>query len=250
MKAIILAAGSGTRLGKYTKDIPKCMLNFAGKTLIQCQFDVLLSVGIKDIVIVRGYHGEKVLVKGEARYIWNKDYADTNMVESMMRVIENEADGPCLVCYGDIIYEKRILDIILKNNSDIGCVVDDDWRDYWKLRFGDQQKDIESLVIGADGNITELGEMDAPLEKALVRYVGLIKFSKEGVKVVKDTYSSNKHFFKKAYMTDLLQIIISHGYKVFPIVISRGWLEFDTENDYEKMSLLYKKGELTKICNI
>ena len=54
MKAIILAAGMGTRLDKYTKELPKCMLNFEGKTLIKRQVETLRSCGIKEIIIIYG----------------------------------------------------------------------------------------------------------------------------------------------------------------------------------------------------
>ena len=50
MKAIILAAGMGTRLDKYTKELPKCMLNFEGKTLIERQVETLRSCCIKKII--------------------------------------------------------------------------------------------------------------------------------------------------------------------------------------------------------
>ena len=73
MKAIILAAGMGTRLGKYTENLPKCMLNFNGKTLIQHQIDTLRECGITDIIIVKGHVPEKIQIPGVKYYI-NDDY--------------------------------------------------------------------------------------------------------------------------------------------------------------------------------
>src|SRR3989338_5798791 len=107
MKAIILAAGMGTRLGKYTKDIPKGMLNFNGKSLIERQVEVLRSCGIKDIIIVKGYMPDKINIKG-VKYYENKDYANTNMVETLFAA-EKEMSDNIIVCYSDIIYQKNVL---------------------------------------------------------------------------------------------------------------------------------------------
>ena len=82
MKAIILAAGMGTRLGKYTENLPKCMLEFNGKSLIERQVDTLRKAGITDISIVRGYQPEKITISG-VRYYHNPDFSNTNMVETL-----------------------------------------------------------------------------------------------------------------------------------------------------------------------
>ena len=108
--AIILAAGMGTRLGKYTENLPKGMLNFNGKPLIQWQVDTLRSCGINDIIIVKGYEPDKINIEG-VKYYENKDYANTNMVETLMEA-EDEMDDEILVCYADILYEKEVIEKI------------------------------------------------------------------------------------------------------------------------------------------
>mgnify|MGYP001558203571 FL=1 len=244
MKAIILAAGMGTRLGKYTMNLPKGMLQFNGKSLIERQVEVLRSCGINNIVIVKGYMPDKIKIKG-VKYYENKDYANTNMVETLFAA-EKEMDDGIIFCYSDIIYQKSVLETVIASKADDGVTVDVDYWDYWKARLDDPQNDTESLVI-ENGRITELGDTNCGTEKSKVRYVGLIKFSKKGIKVLKKVYHENKEkfydknepwlrskSFKRAYMTCMLQAIINSGQKVEPIKISRGWLEFDTEEDYEK----------------
>ena len=196
MKAIILAAGMGTRMDKYTRDLPKCMLSFNGKTLIERQVEALRSAGIKDIIVVKGYMPEKINISGVKYYI-NEGYAGTNMVETLMQA-ETEMDDEVLVCYSDILYEKGIVKKVIEANTDIGVTVDTDYLDYWKARLDDWKEDVESMVIGKDGNIIEIGVPDCPLEKAKVRYVGLIKFSKKGIEILKKVYHKNreKYFYK------------------------------------------------------
>lgn len=257
MKAIILAAGIGTRMSKYTKDIPKCMLNFNGKTLIERQIETLMSAGIKDIVVVKGYMPKKIDIPGVKYYI-NEDYADTNMVETLM-CAEAEMNDDILVCYGDILYEKNVVEKIIEADIDVGVTVDTDYLDYWKARLDNWKEDVESLVIGNNGNIIELGVPNCPLEKAKERYVGLIKFSGKGIEVLKRIYHNNKQkyfdkdekfmnskSFKKMYMTDMIQLIINSGQKVYPIKIQHGWLELDINEDYEKVMEWVKEGTIKK----
>lgn len=261
MKAIILAAGRGTRLGKYTENLPKCMLNFVGKTLIERQVEILRSKGIEDIIIVRGYSGNKIKIPN-VKYYTNKDFKNTNMVESLFTA-KRKLRGDILVCYGDIIYERRVIDNILNFKGDIGVVVDENYWDYWKARMQHPEIDIESLVLDSKGKISELGEGSCNLNKAKLRYVGLIKFSKRGIEILKEVYHKNrkKYFhtnnpwkrsesFKKAYMTCMLQALIDEGHDVWPIIINRGWMEFDTEEDYELSNEWIKKGTLKRFIKL
>jgi len=256
MKAIILAAGMGTRLGKYTENLPKCMLNFNGKPLIEWQIEMLRKCGIEDIVIVKGYMPDKIQIPG-VKYYNNEDYASTNMVETLF-CAEVEMDSEILVCYADILYEERVLNRVLDDKSDIGVTVDTDYWDYWKARLDKPEEDMESLIV-KDGKIVDLGNPDCKKEDAQVRYVGLIKFSKKGVEALKKVYHENKEkyfdtdepwlrskSFKKGYMTCILQAIINTGYKVEPITIKHGWLEFDTSQDYEKYMKWLKEDTIAK----
>lgn len=260
MKAIILAAGMGTRLGKYTDNLPKCMLNFNGKTLIEQQVEQLRKAGITDITIVKGYMPDKINIPGTKTYI-NKDYANTNMVNTLF-CAEEEMNDDLLICYADILYEDRILKKILKSDADVGVTVDEDYWEYWQARADDPEDDMESLII-ENGKIVDLGNPNCTREEAKVRYVGLIKFSKAGVNGLKKVYHENKEkyfqldqpwlrskSFKKAYMTCVLQAIINSGQKVEPIIINRGWLEFDTVEDYEKYCRWKEKGTLNRFIQL
>lgn len=257
MKAIILAAGMGTRLGKYTENLPKGMLNFNGNSLIERQVETLRSCGIKDITIVKGYMPNKIQIPNIKYYI-NKDFANTNMVESLFKA-EEEMDDEILVCYSDILYERRVIEKILASDFDIGVTVDNGYWDYWQARLDNPEDDTESLVIDEKGKIIELGDTNCSLDKAKVRYIGLIKFSKKGVEVLKEVYHKNskKYFdsdepwlrsksFKKAYMTCMLQALINAGYKIDPIVVTKGWIEFDTVEDYEKYNKWLKDRSLKR----
>ncbi len=256
MKVIILAAGLGTRLGKYTENLPKCMLEFNGKPLIQQQVETLQKAGITNISIVRGYQPDKIQIPN-VKYYHNPLFAETNMVETLF-CAEAELNGSddILVCYADIIYEPKILQNVLASSADVGVTVDQDYWPYWQARSDEPEKDMESIIIN-NGRIVELGNTKCSKAQAQVRYVGLIKFSKAGIQKLKEVYHENKQkyysldqpwlrskSFKKAYMTCILQALINAGQKVEPIPIQRGWLEFDTVEDYEKYTQWLKEGSL------
>ncbi|MFA6365080.1 MAG: phosphocholine cytidylyltransferase family protein [Candidatus Paceibacterota bacterium] len=261
MKAIVLAAGMGTRLGKYTENLPKGMLSFAGKSLIERQINTLRSCGIEDITIVKGYAPEKINFPGIKYYV-NENFAETNMVETLFKA-EKEIDGDFLVLYSDVICEKKVIEEVLKSKADIGVTVDVDYWDYWKARLDDPEEDTESLIIGSGGNIVDLGDTNCTLSDAKVRYVGIIRFSKKGAEALKKVYHEQKnlHFesnlpwmrsksFKKAYMTCMLKALIDAGYRVDPIFIKHGWLEFDTVEDYERATAWNENGTLQRFINL
>ena len=231
MKAIILAAGQGTRLRKYATDLPKAMLEFAGKTLLQRQLDTLRGLGIDEVIVVTGYGADAI--PQECLTIHNPDYAETNMVESLF-CAERAFDDELVVSYGDIIYEPRILSGLLEAKHDIVVTVDAAWQRYWELRYGDTSVDVESLELNPDGTIRALGVQGTDASRADARYVGLLSLSRTGVENLQEVYHEERRrfwgrrwktsgrVFQQAYMTDMLQALIDAGHPVHTHRIAGG----------------------------
>ncbi len=242
MKVVILAAGMGTRLQKYTRNQPKGMLEFNGKTLIQRQIEIFKNLGIDDIIIVTGYKKEKIGYTG-VRYYNNEDYAVTNMVETLFCARE-EFNSDILVSYSDILYDYKLAEKIVESPHDIAVAVDNEWRRYWNLRYNTTEIDLESLVVSDDGRITEIGKPVYNSAGINHRYIGLIKFSKKGIKnaircydrkkIKSEKWSQSGHLFLQGYLTDLIHEVIVSGNDVNAVVTQNGWLEFDTVEDYER----------------
>ncbi len=243
MKAIILAAGQGTRLKKYTQDLPKGMLSFMGKTVIERQIEMYRKCGINDIIVIRGFAADKIKYE-DIKYYMNDDFANTNMVESLMCAKE-EFNDDIIVSYSDILFEDRLLKGMMNAKGDFCCGVDDNWKAYWQMRYGRVDFDTESLAIDNNDNITELGLESPNLDAISARYIGILKFSKAGMdyiqEIMEDAYKlpadqpwqQSGKVVKKAYMTDLLNAIIESGKEVKAIHFNNGWIEFDTNEDYE-----------------
>ena len=251
MKAIILAAGMGTRLGKYTENLPKGMLNFNGRSLIEWQIFQLKKCGIDQIIVVTGYKKEKINYTG-VQYYHNYEYASTNMVESLL-CARKELDSDVLVTYSDLIFTDRFVKLALESRADIGVAVDKSWKDYWNLRYGTTEHDLESLTI-KNGRIAELGKPVSSSSGIDFRYIGIIKFSVKGIQKALDIYDAKKSKnekwiqsgkeFKQGYMTDLLNEVILSGNVVTPIISDGGWIEFDTVADYEIILKKLKEGAI------
>lgn len=257
MKAVILAAGQGIRLGGYTKDLPKAMLPFAGRGLIEHQIDTYRRCGVETIVVVGGYRADCLKLSGVITYT-NERYAKTNMVESLL-CARPELKGQIVVSYADILFEDRVLRTVVGSSVDIGVTVDTRWESYWLARFGSTSVDTESLVVGPDGRMLEIGRPNPPPDRIHGRYVGLLTFSDRGIETLLAVYDRAKEeyrtgpwqaarSFETGYMTDLLQETIDRGHAVHPIRVEGGWLEFDTIQDYENAVRWAKTGELGRFC--
>lgn len=243
MKALILAAGQGTRLKKYTENLPKGMLSFMGKTIIERQIEIYRKCGIENIIIVRGFAADKINYEG-VTYYTNEDYENTNMVESLMTA-KGEFDDDIIVSYSDVLFEEAMLHQMMKSSADYAVAVDDNWKVYWEKRYGRIDFDTESLSLDDVNNITELGLESPRLEDIDARYVGLLKFSKEAlahmVEILNNAYEEfqdkpwqqSGKTIRKAYMTDLLNAVIESGKEVKAERFNNGWIEFDTNEDYE-----------------
>lgn len=240
MKAVILSAGSGTRLRPLTDDRPKGMVAVAGKPIIQWQVEMFRSFGFEDIAIVTGYMAEAVEPFG-ARLFDNVDHDTTNMVHSLFCAREFLTDG-VVVSYGDILYARDVLRAVLDSDGDVSVVVDLEWEPYFAERFGDAYEDAESLLIDDEGAITSIGGPDPGPEEVQAQYIGLVKLTADGVDLLSaihaDATGSDSPIGwgrppRRAYMTDLLQEAASRGHRLAAVPIRRGWVEVDTPRDLE-----------------
>ena len=112
MKAIILAAGSGKRLGSQG---PKCMLKLpTGKTIIQNQIEALRENGIKEIVVVVGFKKELIMEQNPSvSYVYNPYYHVTNTSKSLMLALECIEQADIVWLNGDIYLEPELISRVL-----------------------------------------------------------------------------------------------------------------------------------------
>jgi choline kinase len=238
MKAIILAAGEGSRLRPHTIDRPKCLVEIGGKSLLESQLEVLRSQGIDDVVLVKGYHAG-ALDRIPARSYINRDYAHTNMVWTLFSA-RAELTGEVIITYGDIVYSPQVLRAVLDSPHAISVAIDQDWESYWRARCADPLDDAETLKLGPRGLITEIGQAPTSLADIQGQYIGLTKFTSAGLSVLIEVFDRALQSGdlggkppQRAFMTDLLQAIVADGHDVHPVFIRGEWVEVDTPRDLE-----------------
>ncbi len=123
MNGLILAAGMGIRLKEYTKNIPKCMVDINGETLIKRQIEALNSVEINKIIIVCGYKKEilkdyimKNFQNNDIIFVDNDDYKTTNNIYSLFLAREYLSQDDTLLLESDLIFDNSIIKSLVEDN--------------------------------------------------------------------------------------------------------------------------------------
>lgn len=251
-KALILAAGQGSRLRPLTNSRPKCLVKLAGKTLLSRQVSVLRSETINDILVVTGYLGEQIENLG-FKTIHNKNFDKTNMVASLfcgMEFIESCNDD-LIIAYGDIVYNPDNLKAMLTSNDEISLMIDKNWRDLWSLRLENPLDDAETLKVDDYGYVTELGNKPSGYEDIQGQYTGLIKVRADMLKPLANFYKSlaqNPKYqgesLDNMYMTSFIQLLINANWRVKAVNVMSGWLEVDTMDDLKVYENLIEQSAL------
>jgi choline kinase len=237
MRAIILAAGRGSRLGDLTSDRPKCLVEYKGRPLIDYTIETLRSCNIQEIAVIKG-HCADALTREGIRFCTNSEFSTTNMVYSLFVAGSELLEGDVVISYGDIIYRSDVLEKLLACKEDCCVVVDQRWEDLWNQRMDDPMDDVESLLLDSNGYIRELGKKPRSRQDIQGQYIGLIKISSSALARLQAFYHGldrsklyDNQPFTQMYMTSFLQAVIDHCLPIKAVVIDGGWLEIDTPRD-------------------
>jgi L-glutamine-phosphate cytidylyltransferase len=243
IKAIIIAAGLGSRLNEYTKALPKCMLKFKNSTLLERQLKTYRECGINNISVIRGYKKEKINYEG-LKYYENTDFENNNILNSLFYA-EEEIFGNVIVSYSDILFDSIVVKRLLESHADISIVVDIDWRGYYADRKDHPIDEAEKVIFDANNKVIKIGKVVTSKEDVYGEFIGMLKLSPRGAEIIKLHFNRAKQIFwdspfqraetfQKAYITDLIQDMVDLGMSIHCVIIEKGWKEIDTVEDYEK----------------
>ena len=231
MIAVILAAGRGTRLGL---DIPKALIEIAGKPLIHRQIGQFRNAGIGDIIIIGGYRLDLLRdsLRGcKIRLFENPFFKQTDNLISFYMAMNRNA-GECIVSHSDLVFDDQLLETLLDRSGDVILPLDT------------ESMDSESMKIRLEnGRVAKIGK-HIELSAAAGESVPLIRFSEQAVKEI---IPLAKKYLDAgnltAYVEDALtENITADGnsldYRIADVTGMR-WREIDTSDDLAEAKKIF-----------
>lgn len=178
MKAIILSAGQGKRLLPLTESLPKCLLSIGpGVTLLSWQLSQLAEAGIDEVVVVTGFHAEKVAAELErgrgaltARALYNPHYAVTDNLASVAHAAE-EMDDDFLLINGDTLFTADVVRTLLGAEP----------RPIRVTVSRKERYDSDDMKVILRGGALAAVSKGLPLDEVDAESIGMILFRDEGV---------------------------------------------------------------------
>jgi histidinol-phosphate/aromatic aminotransferase/cobyric acid decarboxylase-like protein/CTP:phosphocholine cytidylyltransferase-like protein len=261
MQAIILAAGMGKRLGRYTKEGTKCMVPINGKTLIEYTIESLVANNISKLVMVIGYKGNVLknfisekfnssnLNGMKIEYIENPVYDKTNNIYSLFLAKEELANDDTLLLESDLIFKPSIISNLIKSKDKNLAVVShfESWMD-GTCTLLDDKNEITGILDKSHFNWNDIDQY--------YKTVNIYKFSKDFsanyyipfLEAYQKAFGKNEYYEQVLKVLSFLSVTSLKGF----VVSGEDWYEIDdpadlsiAENKFadtkEKISLLQKR---------
>lgn len=231
MKAVIMAAGRGTRISRHIHGKPKCCVEFEGEPLIHRTIRLLTEMDIKDIAIVTGYLSG-VVIKAMGNYqvakFYNPFFDVTNSIASLWfaRDFFSTPDD-MLILNGDLFVEKKLIESIVDEQNlplflaDSSRIEDADYRFTWEnnilQKYGKELSNEETT-----GEYVGIGKIDKKF---------ILKFMAKLDEMINSQQSG-------AWWEDILYSFIGTGTDVYVKDI-KGifWAELDYIEDFQRIEV-------------
>lgn len=247
MQVVIPAAGMGNRLGKHTNDKTKCMVKVHDITLIERSLSILSKFNISRIVLIVGYHKNKLkkLLGNNFNgidivYIDNDIYDKTNNIYSIFLAKDKLEEEDTILLESDLIFEEKIIENLLSNKFPNLAVVDkyQPWMDGTVVEINNHF-DITSFITKKDFDFNKTNNY--------YKTVNIYKFSKE---FLKNTYVPFLEAYSKAlgqneYYEQVLRVITlleTQELKALPLQNEK-WYEIDDIQDLDNAEVIFSPDE-------
>ncbi|MGD0989208.1 MAG: phosphocholine cytidylyltransferase family protein [Candidatus Sulfotelmatobacter sp.] len=174
MKAVILAAGQGTRIRSVHGEHPKCLIEVDNTTILDHQLEALSMAGIDDVAIVVGYEKEQIIGHMKSRktsdtqrirFFENPAFAITNNIYSLWLALEWMRGDSFVVLNADVIFDPEILSAAVRPSAPISMIADPVWRD-------------ETMKVVVEGDRVTRMSKKISREEFSGTYIGITVFSK------------------------------------------------------------------------
>lgn len=243
LRAVILAAGEGTRLRPMTLDVPKCLVEVAGMPLLGRMMDPLVEAGVEEIVVVTGYLSEKVdeyLKRVQRRVpcktVYNPRFNTANNYYSLLVAEDVLKGAPFLKVDGDVIFESKVITHVLNGVGGIRLGVD------FREDLGQEEMKVRMDGEGRKGRVAELSKAVAP-KAAHGESMGIEYISEEsGEELFKELHRMAEQGLDNEYYEFAYDRLARKGHDVRAVDIS-GFrsTEIDDIQDLKRAEALFKK---------
>ena len=246
MRALILAAGRGSRMGALGDVRPKCLVELDGRPLLDRQLAALRAGGARDIGIVRGYRKD-MLNDPALTYFDNERWSQTNMVMSLACAAEWLRAGPVIVSYADIFYRGELIRGLAGAPGALVISYDRRWRELWTRRFADPLSDAETFRIDPSGRLLEIGGKTADIDDIQGQYMGLLKFTPPAWTAIERVLASLEPAVRdRLDMTGLIRRLIAENALAISTYGTDGeWGEIDNAGDVALYQTMLAERALT-----
>lgn len=231
-KAVILAAGIGSRLFPLTKDRPKCLVDFGNQTILKFQLERLQACGFKKVVIgiggfaaqVEEYVNQLKLKDLEVILDYNPFYYCSNNLISLW-MLRSHLDEDFVLLNGDIAFDTKMLKTLASKTDLISL----------GFRPQDDFDDDDMKIVLKDSKVIEVSK-EIARDRANGESLGMLRFSKEGAQILRKTLEElvrDKDYINRFYLTAIQRIIDSKVPVTGADLSPANWYELDFPADFE-----------------
>lgn len=239
MKAVILAAGIGSRVRPLTDNTPKSLLKIGNKTILERMIENIKSVGIANTLIVTGYLSEQIeeFINNKfphlnIKFLKNEKYAATNTGYSLM-MAKDFIDGDDFVKFdADVVFEKEVLLKLIKDPHPTCLLIDKNIH---------LDKEEVKVICDDDNSVLKVGKkLDSKYAKG--ESIGIEKINKEAgtllFKMLEDLMKNENNY--NEYYDDSYTTLVEKGIPFHAVDITGlKWVEIDTHEDYVRAQKMF-----------
>lgn len=234
---IVLAASRGHELGELTEQQPKTMVKIQGTPILAHIVDAYNAVGVKDIVVVRGYKKETVNLPN-LTYVDNDDYADTGELASLLKGLQSRKGRAqqTLISYGDVLFNKYIPQSLCQEADDCVIFLDSNWREqtsYARLGgFAECTVPNSRRAFNAKVYLKQLGG-EIPETNIHGVWMGFLKVSPAAATLITTVITEllAQPGNRKATIPHLIQELLKRGQPIRVLYTVGHWLDINSLED-------------------
>jgi len=235
--AVVLAASRGEELGELTVDQPKTMVKVQGAPILSHIVDAYNAVGIKDILVVRGYKKEAVCLPN-LTYVDNPGFAENGELASLSLALQSRKGHfqSTIISYGDVLFNKYIPQALCQESDDCVIFVDSNWQDqtsYARLGgFAECTVPNSRKAFNAKVYLKQLGSAIPP-DSIHGVWMGFLKLSPSAAAMVDELLVAllARPGNRNASIPQLLQELLNRNYPIRVLYTVGHWLDINSLDD-------------------